>query len=156
MLACLYLCFLAVMAFSAACLPDPVAVHFTKNGAANGWMRIEEHAAFSLFLAVVLPLPVVGIFYSLRFMPDKLINLPNRDRWLAQERRAETFAFLLGHSLWFACFSLAFVIGVDLLIVEANAHFPARLSLPISFLLLGGFAASLLAWTLRLALHFRR
>lgn len=155
-LGCLYLCFLAVIEFSAAGLPDPVAVHFDGKGIPNGWMTQEAHFAFSVMLALALPLSIVGIFYSLRHVPTKLINIPDRDYWLAPERRSGTFDFLLRHALWLSCLSLCFVIGIDLLILHANSRSPARLSTPLTGALLAGFLFPVFLWVVRLARYFKR
>ena len=79
-------------------LPDRVASHFDAGGHPNGWMSRDAFAwtisltyAFLggglLLLAQVLP----------RF-PNSLINLPNKDYWLAPERRADSLA-RMGRSL---------------------------------------------------------
>src|SRR2546427_7634657 len=45
-----------------------------------------------------------GLGYVVRFLPVNSINIPNRNYWLAPERRVVTFDFLFRHLLWLACF----------------------------------------------------
>ena len=150
----LYLCFLGYLAFSSGQLPDRVATHFDGSGQPNGWMSRSTHLLFTLALGFGVPLFVVAILFVVRFLPDSLINIPHRDYWLAAERRAETFAWLFRHSLWFACIGVSFITGVQYLIVRANAQPPAQLSAPWLLGMVGCFLVAmtclilLLTWRL--------
>ena len=137
-------------------LPERVASHFNASGAADGWMSRGNYLAFIVSLAVFLPGIVVGLCFALRYMPAWTFNLPNRDYWLAPGRRAATNAHFFRQSLWFACLAIAFVIGVHLTIVEANSHFPPRLSLPLLLACLGGFLGGMVIWILKLLWPFLR
>jgi hypothetical protein len=63
---------------------------------------------------------------------------------------------MLGHILWFSCLTLLFVICVDLLILHANGRTPPRLSLSLTFSLIGAYGMSLLFWALQFIRRFRR
>src|SRR4051812_3401648 len=115
LLAFLYVCFLTYLISSAPQLPDKVATHFGAGGRPDGWMSRTAHLLFMAAFGLAFPFFLVGLFYILRFMPDSSFNLPRRDYWLAPERRAETFAYLLRHSLWFACLAVCLVIGLHFL-----------------------------------------
>jgi uncharacterized membrane protein len=150
----LYLVLFAALLGTFERLPDRVASHFNGAGAPDGWMTRTDYLAFTTGLAIFLPGLVVGLCFALRFMPAWTFNLPNRDYWLAPERRAETFAYFFRHSLWFACLAILFVIGIHLTVVEANNNLPSRLSLPLLLLTAGGFLIGMVVWILKLLWPF--
>jgi len=155
-LALLYLFFLGYLTFSSGQLPDPVATHFDGSGQPNGWMSRFSHLLFMLVFGFAFPFLVVAALYVVRFLPSTFINIPRRDYWLAPERRADTFAWLFRHSLWFACIGVSFITGIHYLIVRANAQPPAQLPTPLLLTLAGAFLAALATWAIAMIQHFRR
>lgn len=91
-------------------------------------------AAIGGGLSVLLP----GVFYCLRFLPVSGINLPNRDYWLSPERRGETYRVFFAAGLWLAALQVLLMLGLYLLVVEANASQPPRMSDAV-WLLGGGY-----------------
>lgn len=150
----LYLCFFGYLVFSAPQLPNRVATHFDGSGQPNGWMSRSSHLLFTTFFGIVFPLLVVGIFFILRFLPERSLNVPHRDYWLAPERRVETFAYLLRHSLWFACMAVCFVIGIHFLVIQANSQQHPHLSTPKILGLGSCFVAGVVAWVVIIIHHF--
>jgi ABC-type Fe3+ transport system permease subunit len=151
----LYLCFLIYLAASSGQLPERLATHFDRDGQPNGWMSRSFHLWFILIFGLTFPFLVAVVLFLARFLPDCFINIPRRDYWLAAERRADTFAYLLRQSLWFACIGVCFVAGLHFLIVQANLRPPAHLSLPLLLSVAGTFLLSLVVWALSLVRHFR-
>ncbi len=144
------------IALTADWLPVRVASHFGPGGLANGFMARNVYLALTIGL-VVLPPALVGlsIALSLRYFPQ-FLNLPNRDYWLAPERRAGTEAYLTGHTAWLAALLALFAFGVHLLVIRANHSVPARLETGPFLALLLGFAVLMVAWVGALALRFKR
>ena len=84
----------------------------------------------------------------------QFINLPNRDYWLAPERRPQTFGYLRNHAIWLACLVLAFLTVVYYAVLQANTQAEPRL--PENMLLLTvGFLALTGAWVVTLLRHLR-
>ena len=80
--------------FSSQTLPEVVASHFDPSGQANGFMPKEGYVWFMAGLVVMLPVLVVYLPNVLmRWAPDS-INLPNRQYWLAPQRREQTIESL--------------------------------------------------------------
>ena len=104
----------------------------------------------------MLPLVVTGVCFALRFAPDTSINIPNREFWLAPERRAETISFVFRHSLWLACGTVAFVTGVHLLIVQANRQIPPQLPLAPILAWAGCLIVGIAVWAVLMFRHFKR
>mgnify|MGYP000982640530 CR=1 FL=1 len=98
--------FLLYLFSSASQLPQCVASHFNAAGEANGWMSRSAYVIFTSVFGLCLPLFIIGVFFTIRFMPVSIISLPNRDYWLAPERRVETNAYFMRQALWLACIIL--------------------------------------------------
>jgi uncharacterized membrane protein len=101
-------------------LPEMVAVHFGASGAPNGW---SGKTAFFVTYAVVEAAMAIAatamVFFGER-LPVSFLNMPNRDYWLAQERRGESLGFLWTRTIWIEVTTLAFLIVVAQFIFRAN------------------------------------
>ena len=138
---------------TSAALPPVVASHFAGSGVANGFMARGPYVTLMFVIGVGVPL-LIG------FLPSTLVergshnlNIPNRDHWLAPQRRDATLAFLRVHGLWFGAAVAIFLGYVHWLVVQANRLQPPELS---TRGILGGlavFGLVLVAW---LVVLFRR
>jgi serine/threonine-protein kinase len=106
---------------------------------------------FALGMTAVL----VGTFYCLRFFPPTLVNLPNREYWLAPERRQETFDSIFRAGVWLATLQALLFLGVNLLVVDANTSQPVVLSSNM-WLLIVAFMVATLVWICFLIQRFWR
>ena len=156
LLALFYLFFFSTLIMTANDLPDPVASHFNGRGNPDNWIERSSYLLFTVWLALFLPGVVIGLCYAVRFMPDSVINLPRRDYWLAPGRRHETFYHVFRQSIWFGCLAIAFVIGIHLIVLEANAQVPVRLSAPLLMGFAGLFVIGVVGWSFRLIWRFLR
>ncbi len=152
----LYLCFFSYLTLSVSSLPNCVATHFNGGGQANGWMSKIAYILFMTAFSFVLPFIPVGVSYTFRYFPDKYINIPQREYWLASERRRETFSYFVTQSLWFACIALGFIIGIHFSIIQANSLAPAHLANPLILGLIGCFVAGLVIWIVSMIFHFNK
>lgn len=137
-------------------LPARVATHFGMDGLPNGWMSRE---AFMRSIVVIVILPVVllqGIGFLLGRLPTSLINLPNREYWLAPERRAKTLAHIRTSMLEFGNATFAFLIFVVWSVIEANtANAETRLGNLFAYGLFT-FLAFVAVWTFSLVRPYLR
>ncbi len=108
-------------------LPDRLASHFAASGMPNGWMT---KAQFMLMYAVML-LPALAIEFwvshRIANKPDAKLNLPNKQYWLAPERRAETFAYFETFFAWYGCVFLFVMVFAMGLAMRTNFDTPPRL-----------------------------
>ncbi len=109
-------------------LPDRLASHFNASGMANGWMTKTQFML--IYVVVLLPALAIEFWVSHRIAskPDARLNLPNKQYWLAPERRAETFAYFETFFAWYGCaflFVAAFAMG---LAMRANFDSPPHLA----------------------------
>jgi len=136
-------------------LPDSIAVHFGSSGEPNGWSDKAEfvvtYGATELF---ILLLGVVSGFL-LRKTPPGLVNIPNRDYWLAPERREETVAFLSNQVVWIEAGTLAFLIAIAQLVFKENlGDAPPRLSGDFWYVL-AAFVGATVWFCVKIILRFR-
>jgi hypothetical protein len=137
-------------------LPLHVASHFDAKGLPDGWMPRTMFVKFMGVFGFLFPVFIVGINFVLRYLPAKAFNMPNRNYWMAPERRQQTFQFLLMHSFWLAFFAVLFVGFIYFLVVKANLAVPVRLQLKPLMLATGSFLLGLVWWGVTLVGHFRK
>lgn len=136
---------LALMALYYPQLPERMASHFNGAGRANGW----SSKAFFFGVQAVVLLLVTVCFAILpqriqKLPPDKF-NLPNKDYWLAPERRAATIASVISAITWFGCATLVFLIAVTWLVIRVNLGLePGLPAAPMGALLAGLIACVIL------------
>lgn len=134
-------------------LPEKMASHFNGVGEPNGWMSKET---YFIFLTGILGL-IVFEFTLLPFligkMPNRLINMPNKEFWFAEERRAETIEVIRHFFEWFSASLLAVFIGVNQLVIRANLD-RENLSSQI-WLILIAFFVFVIVWLIKFYRRFR-
>jgi serine/threonine-protein kinase len=150
----LYVCFGIFVWLSVGALPPRVATHFGAGGQPNGWMSRQGYLRFTLIFGLAFPLFPALLLSLTRFLPDSCINLPNRDYWLAPERRKETFGFFSRQFVWLSCAMICFVSAMHFLVVHANGVPAPRLPGSWVFAAVVCFILAVLVWISRLLLHF--
>ena len=147
----------AVFVFvSADSLPPMVASHFVAGGTANGFLPRSDYLALMIGVTVGLPFLMVSLSFIVRLVPPRLINLPNREYWLAPERSAETLAYLERQGSCFGVLLAGFLCFVHWLVVNANRQHPPQF--PESQFFTGSllFFVALVVWLGVFFVHFRR
>jgi uncharacterized membrane protein len=146
----------AQFAYYAPRLPEIVGSHFGASGSVNGWQTKLAFFSMELFMIVLATIITFAVPRIIASMPISLINLPNKEFWLAPERREETLTYFRAWSAWFGCALLAFLLFVMELAFRANLHSPPRFNN-------SAFIPALLTFVLfdtilvfRLILHFSR
>ena len=84
-------------------LPEVIPSHFDVAGNVDGEMAKASFCTFiiSLHVLCLIIVPFIGILT--RFLPDSMVNVPNKEYWLASERRKETIgkaSFILNFTGW--------------------------------------------------------
>ncbi len=137
-------------------LPGVVASHFNGHGVPNGWQT--KPAFFGVFVGISVLAVVIGfgIPSIISALPPQLINLPNKQYWLAPEHLAETQEFLSKYFAWFGCAVFLVIILTFDYAIQSNLHpdnppDPARM-----WYILAGFLLFTLAWTVRMLRKFLR
>lgn len=119
-------------------LPPIMASHFDARGVPNGF---QTRAAFMGIIFGVQAVMIVsfGVVAALMHrIPPRLINMPHRDYWLADDRVHEAIAILSTWTAWFGTGTFALTFGVFELALQANLTRTA-LDSTLMWLLLGGY-----------------
>jgi uncharacterized membrane protein len=142
-----------VTSFSA--MPDRVASHFAASGLPNGWMTKE--AFFIVYGVMVLLAAVIEVYpaRSIARSPSR-IHLPNKEYWLAPERRAATYACFEEYLAWYGCVFLLVEVLAMGLAIQANLNPAPRLSRGPIGMLVVGFLAFNIAFVVQLLRRFSK
>ena len=137
-------------------LPDVVASHFNGRGAPNGYQT--KQAFFAVFVGVTFLCVLFGFGLAslIGAMPMRLINLPNKQYWLAPERRDETLEWLKAYFGWFACALYVLMIVVYDYAAQSNLHPNHPPSVARLVYTLVGFLAFVIACLVRMFSRFGR
>ena len=69
---------------------------------------------------VGMPLFLVGVTAVTRYLPPGLVNIPNRQHWLAEPHRTETLRYLNRMIAWIAVLYALFFIAINQVTYMAN------------------------------------
>jgi uncharacterized membrane protein len=137
-------------------LPDRIPTHFGAGGVPDAWMTRAGYTAFMLVFTVGLPLVMVWAIGGLPRAFPNLVSLPNREHWLASERREASLAFLVRHACWLGCMMVLMAAAVHVLLLRASAATPPRLEEGPFIALLTVFLAALAVWIVVIYRRFPR
>jgi hypothetical protein len=136
-------------------LPALVASHFGASGAVNAFMPRDYYVRFFLVFTILVPLVVVFVPRIAVGTPGARINIPNREYWLAPQRRAETVEFLQDQFTRFGLTLLVFLCYVHWLVLRANQNTPPNLPAGLFWGGLVAFLIATIAWMARMFTRFR-
>jgi uncharacterized membrane protein len=146
--------FIAQIGYYYPNLPEQIASHFNASGEPDSWT---SKNSFIIFEAIVL-LFILSEFTLLPLLleksPDSLINLPNKEYWLAPQRRRETFRTMRHFLEWLAIGLLGLFIAINQTTFEANIN-QTNLSATTMWLIIAVFVAYALVWMIKFTGHFK-
>jgi uncharacterized membrane protein len=103
-------------------MPNPMATHFDAAGNPNGWSSPLSFAVVSLLVLLATASVPLAIARLVAVLPASLVNLPDKDYWLAPERRADTAERLAASLGRITAASALLLLFLDQLIYRANLH----------------------------------
>jgi len=127
-------------------LTAPVASKFGAGGRVIQSMDPGVYRAVMLGIGVFMPLAIRWLVVSAAARGSRWLNIPNRDYWLAPERREQGVARI---RLWFTLLpilAVAFGLAIHHAVMLANRSDPPRLDETFFWIAFGGFGLFLLAW----------
>lgn len=101
-------------------LPTTVATHFGADGSADSWASKENFAYLSIGIVVIIAILFLGITFLIPRLPPSMINLPNKEYWLAPERKKESFASVSACVVWMGGATIVLLLAVIQLSIRAN------------------------------------
>jgi uncharacterized membrane protein len=137
-------------------MPGVMATHFGASGSPNGWQTKGQFFVVEIVMLGVCLLIGFGVPWIISMAPPSLVNLPNKEFWLAPVRRDHTLAVFRMQMAWFACALLTFLIIVNQLVYNANQSVPHQLNGPQFTMALVAFLGFVAIWTIRLISYFSK
>ena len=109
-----------------------------------------------LAFTVGIPLVVIASSSLVSRFSDKRINIPNKQIWLSEKYREETFAYLRGHAYVMGSLISGFMGYIHWLVVRGNASTPAMISSHEIMVSVALFALSIIGMSIMLPMKFMR
>jgi serine/threonine-protein kinase len=148
------LLFVGELAYNYPSLPAQVALHFDGSGRPNGWGSKQELVGWTIGGLVSIIAALLPAVWATAFLPASLINLPNRDYWLAPERAAATRQIIIDRMGWFFFATLLLLIGVFRIALRANLRQPPQAVVPYAYFVVYGLFVAV--WLGQLLWYFYR
>jgi len=138
-------------------LPSRVAAHIGPSGKVDGWQDKGDFVDSTTQAYTTAPSIFAGIgllsMLAVRFLPYQLVNVPNKDYWLASPRRRWAAAMvLLNFFLWVMAAGVALGVGITQAMIQATFYGEESIFLPV----VAGFIVFLLARIALMVLRLSR
>ncbi len=127
-------------------LPPQLAVRFNAAGVPVGFSSAQTFATINLVIIAIIVMAFLILPGAMARRRQLRWRLPNRNYWLANERREKTIEYLQRQFLWYGIITLLLLMAVFQLVVEANRHTPAVLDSTRLVWLLIGYTAFIIVW----------
>ena len=128
-------------------LPETVASHFNAAGQADGWSSKDAFVRFNALFIGAFAALFWGISWLMARLPVDLINMPNREYWLAEERRAATLCTIQQQMEWLGVATLLLLIAILQVSIVASLMPGAEMPAAAMWLPLAGFLIFMVLWT---------
>lgn len=118
----LLLVFLAIIQFAYyhSILPDRIASHFNLMGQPDNWSSKNAVMLFHLGLVIFFAVLFHFLSWITYKIPESLINLPNKNYWLAPERKKQTLNSLSIFFIWMGNVAIIFFMVIFNLAYQVN------------------------------------
>jgi len=136
-------------------LSDLVASNFDGAGQPNAWSPKEEFIIISQLMIVLIVLAFMVLPKTIQHMPERWLNLPYKEFWLASERRDQTLAILRDQLLWVGIVHLILAMYIAQLVFDANLSGTHRLSERFLWAL-AAYVLFVLVWLVQFLRRFKR
>ena len=136
-------------------MPAKMATSFDFAGKPKDWAGKDQFSLTYAGLLLVIGGVFAGLAWATKKIPARLVSLPNKDYWLAPERRDETCRFLSVYLLWMGNATLVFLMAMLHATMVANWRSPPELGLSL-WRPLAGFLLFVAVWCVLLCWRFKR
>lgn len=129
-------------------LPEEVASHFAFDGTPNGHSSRGEFVALTMGINLLVAILIGTLAATIRYIPNSMINLPNKAYWLHEERRETALANVQFMLLVVAATTAVFLQTIFHLICTVNMQAelsPLRIYVPLGIFLAA--ISLIIAWS---------
>jgi len=135
-------------------LPEQVAHHFGGSGQPDAWGGKMHFLIVYLATVAVMAISFLGVGLALPKIPNSAINLPNKDYWLAPERRQQTLDYMLPPFLWLG--SLTMLLLLDIFHQSFRVHLGKATSLDHFWISMGVYLVVTTVWGIAIYKKFSK
>lgn len=137
-------------------LPDRVALHFNGAGEPDGWGSKGSMITCQLVLYIFMGLLFGGIRFLVPIIPDSLVNMPNKEYWLAPERRDNTHRIIQQSVMWLGNATLLLFVVLFQFNTQANMTAKPALNMILFLPIFVGYMVFILGWAVVFTLQFNK
>ncbi|MFY7953795.1 MAG: DUF1648 domain-containing protein, partial [Armatimonadaceae bacterium] len=101
-------------------LPLRLASHFDGAGNPDGWMGRDSSLLFYVGMVVFLGVLFGFLGPWIRRFPDSMVNLPDKEYWLAPERRDQTYRRISDSLAWLGVLCSVLIVALHEMTFRAN------------------------------------
>lgn len=147
---------IAFVFVTSAGMPDVLATHFNARGEPNAFMSRDAYRLFMAFMIVFVPFMIAGLPRLIGQRWPRLLNIPNREHWIAPERLSAALGSVYRLTIWPAAAAIALMAFVHWLVMDAHAKNPPQLDSQHLLVAIALFVAFTVAWMVAFYVRFRR
>ena len=118
-------------------LPEMVATHFNAAGNPDGWGTKSSNLIFELGITIFIGVLLLTVAIVITKLKNANINLPNKEYWLAAERRKQTLQIVAKYLNYLNTLVLLFFFFLFRQISESNMSGYPSLGSSFWFLVIG-------------------
>lgn len=135
-------------------LPEQVAHHFGASGRPDAWGHKSQFLVVCLVTAGVMMATFLGLGLAMQKIPNSLINLPNKDYWLAPVRRQQTLDYMFPQLLWLG--SLTMLLLLDMFHQSFMVHLGKATKLNHFWITMGIYLILTTVWCIAIYKRFNK
>jgi uncharacterized membrane protein len=127
-------------------MPEVMSSHYGAHGQPNGWMTRPAAMVFT-FAVLGIEMVAFGVLpYFLRSIPPSLINVPNKQYWLAPERKEQGLSLVIDSMHWLGVAVVLFFLTMMEQVYRANLHPGQGLDSALFAAAVIGFMGAVVVW----------
>lgn len=123
-------------------LPQYVASHFDINGNPDSYSGKQSFIIFEAAIIIFISAIFFLIVFFIRKIPASLLNLPNKEYWLSEEKKENTYNVFVGFLFLFADITLLFLYYIFNKVYTINLGQEKSLGSSFFYVIVVYFAAS--------------
>ena len=136
-------------------LPATVATHFNTGGEADAWMSKGKYFGLYAVILYILAALFFGLCLIIPKLPPSFVNMPNKEYWLAPERKEETYTVLTKYMLWFTNATIVFLLAMHYVTITVNLQQNSKLD-DLFWMFLGVYLIFTVIWCISLFVRFKK
>lgn len=135
-------------------LPAEVAHHFGASGQPNAWGSKMSFLVIYLVTVVITAATFLGVAFLMPILPNSALNFPNKEYWLAPERRQKALDYMMQQLLWMG--SLTLILLLDIFHQSVQVHLGKATRLSHFWVSMGVYLTLTIVWCVAICREFRK